>query len=233
MKNIISLAIVFFATAFADQVYQPDAHLVAEAEAKQAMVERLQSANITVTDNQKQYDVNFYSLDLFPDVESRILYGDVEMRATVVQSGFDSVELDFLDNMVVESVFVNDQPAVYKHENDILSIQLGASLEKNESFTTRVIYHGTPVRSGFGSFVFDSHAGKPMVWSLSEPYGARNWWPCKDAPIDKADSVDIKVKVRSDLIVASNGTLKSVTEQGDFVTYYWQERYPIVTYLVS
>ena len=69
MKNIISLAIVFFATAFADQVYQPDAHLVAEAEAKQAMVERLQSANITVTDNQKQYDVNFYSLDLFPDVE--------------------------------------------------------------------------------------------------------------------------------------------------------------------
>ena len=40
---------------------------------------------------------------------------------------------------------------------------------------------------------FDSHNNIDHIWTLSEPYGARDWWPCKDDPSDKADSVDIKI----------------------------------------
>ena len=54
----------------------------------------------------------------------------------------------------------------------------------------------TPGSSGFGSFEFGTQDGycqkeSLMIWSLSEPYGASEWWPCKDTPADKADSSDV------------------------------------------
>ncbi|NHZ85264.1 MAG: T9SS type A sorting domain-containing protein [Planctomycetia bacterium] len=72
-----------------------------------------------------------------------------------------------------------------------------------------------------------------MIFSLSEPYGARDWWPCKDTPNDKADSVDISLEVPTGLIAASNGKLIETEVNGNWTTYHWQERYPIATYLVS
>ncbi|MBN1482569.1 T9SS C-terminal target domain-containing protein [candidate division KSB1 bacterium] len=227
------LMFLFVSTLLADEQQPSIAHLIAESEAKQALVERIRRADIQVTDNQMSYDVIFYHLDLFPDVSSKILYGDVSMRAVALKNGLEKAELDFLNNMVVDSVFFNGQPTSFEHVNNLLTINFDQVVGKNSQFTTRVVYHGKPSQSGFGAFGFDTHFGKPMIWTLSEPFGARNWWPCKDAPIDKADSVDIRVKVRSDLIVASNGNLVDVSEKNGFKTYFWQERYPIVTYLVS
>ncbi len=82
--------------------------------------------------------------------------------------------------------------------------------------------------------MFASHDSVPWVWSLSEPYGARDWWPCKDHPLDKADSVDVRVTCDARFKVGSNGRLVSITPRGNNLhTYAWSERYPIATYLVS
>ncbi len=56
-----------------------------------------------------------------------------------------------------------------------------------------MFYEGIPVTTDFGSFEFDSHEGVPWVYTLSEPLGARDWWPCKNGQSDKADSADIVV----------------------------------------
>mgnify|MGYP003314106021 CR=1 FL=1 len=67
-------------------------------------------------------------------------------------------------------------------------------------------------------FKFDEHIGIDHAWTLSEAYCARSWWPSKDDPSDKADSVDILVTVPSDpdFIVASNGILQStIIENGE------------------
>ncbi|MEX0747261.1 MAG: M1 family aminopeptidase, partial [Rhodothermales bacterium] len=72
------------------------------------------------------------------------------------------------------------------------------------------------------------------AWSLSEPYGARQWWPCRDHPSDKADSVRVTVTVPDIMQVGSNGLLEQVVENGDGThTFDWFSRYPIATYLVS
>ncbi len=86
---------------------------------------------------------------------------------------------------------------------------------------------------GYGSFSFETHLGKDFIGTYNQPYGARAWWPCKDFPVDKADSIDIRVTVPNDLIVASNGVLQSTTPNGDNTTYWWHHGYPIATYLVS
>ena len=96
----------------------------------------------------------------------------------------------------------------YDHDNDLLSVLAPQeTLPEGYQFIMEIFYHGTPTTCGLGSFVFDSHAGTEHVWTLSEPYGARCWWPCKDDPSDKADSVDIIIRVPSDQIVASNVNL--------------------------
>ncbi len=93
---------------------------------------------------------------------------------------------------------------------------------------------GSPDPSGFGSFLFGAHTGGPWIWSLSQPYGARDWWPCKDHPLDKADSAGIRITVPAPLRVGSNGLLRTIRQNPNgTLTYEWAERYPIATYLIS
>ena len=98
-------------------------------------------------------------------------------------------------------------------------------------FSIEIFYNGSPPS---GSFNFDEHLNIPHVWTLSEPYGARTWWPCKDDPSDKADSADIFITVPNDQIVVSNGTLVQTLDlDNSKKQYHWSERYPICTYLIS
>ena len=99
-----------------------------------------------------------------------------------------------------------------------------------ELIDTKVFYHGTPVA---GSFGFQIANARQLIWSLSEPYGARSWWPCKDVPEDKADSVSIRYTVPTGMITASNGTRLQATDNGTQAVTRWSERHPIATYLVS
>ena len=60
------------------------------------------------------------------------------------------------------------------------------------------------------------------------------WWPSKDHPSDKADSVRVSVTVPEPMRVGSNGLLQRETANGDgTTTYEWFSRYPISTYLVA
>lgn len=229
------LTVILVGSAMAQwPVLSPDVlDTVQERKAEMFRYRRIQLAETMQTPNQEQYDVLYYDIDLAIEPPLEIVTGSVQMRATVVDGPIDHVEVDLLDNMIVSQVTVTGVSASFTHQNDLIDINLDRSYADSEIVDLTIEYSGNPEASGFGSFGFDSHAGKPMIWSLSEPFGARNWWPCKDQPSDKADSVDIRVTVPEDMIVASNGILRQVTDNGDTETYWWHEGYPIVTYLVS
>ncbi|HEY4800899.1 MAG TPA: M1 family aminopeptidase, partial [Bacteroidia bacterium] len=71
------------------------------------------------------------------------------------------------------------------------------------------------------------------IWTLSQPYGASEWWPCKNSLTDKIDSIDIHVTTPSKYHDGSNGKLISESISGGYRTCHWKHRYPIATYLVS
>jgi aminopeptidase N len=150
-----------------------------------------------------------------------------------VNESISQLEINLLDNMVVDSVLTKNFQANFNHTNDMILITLDRSYNPGEKAGVRIYYRGNPTQTGFGSFGFDRIADQPMIWSLSEPFGARNWWPCKDIPADKADSVDIRITVPEPLVVVSNGILRSVVSENNKKTYWWHEKYPITTYLVS
>ena len=197
---------------------------------------RWQAQNSTLNQNQEKIDIKFYELNLDIDFNSSRLRGSVTVNGVIGNIYPDFIELDLYDNMTVDSILQNNIPILYLHENDMLKIPISdITLDDENLFSLTIFYQGTPDHCGAGGFKFDEHQNIGHVWTLSEAYCARSWWPCKDDPSDKADSVNIIVSVPIEpaYIVASNGLLSSTTINNNKKTYFWKERYPITTYLVS
>ena len=197
---------------------------------------RWQAQNSTLNQNQEKIDIKFYELNLDIDFNSSRLRGSVTVNGVIGNIYPDFIELDLYDNMTVDSILQNNIPILYLHENDMLKIPISdITLNDENLFSLTIFYQGTPDHCGAGGFKFDEHQNIGHVWTLSEAYCARSWWPCKDDTSDKADSVNIIISVPLEpaYIVASNGLLSSTTINNNKKTYFWKERYPITTYLVS
>jgi len=184
------------------------------------------------------FDVTYYKLNLTISYSPNYLIGEVTVAARSLNNGLNSVFLDLSNVLTVDSVKADNQSVSgrlsFIHSENKLLIQLPHTFNINESFEIIIFYQGTPVATGLRSFVFDSHNGQPSVWTLSEPYGASDWWPNKDTPADKADSSDVWVTCSSELIGVSNGNLAEVINNGNgTTTFKWKGRYPIANYLIS
>ena len=199
-------------------------------------VNRWLNAQSTLTENQDKMDISYYGIELDIDFDSQMIDGFVDIEGLVGMNQPDSFEFDLLSTMVVDSVKYYGQISTFTHQDDRIKIPApDVTIPEGYSFSISIFYHGTPAYCGASGFKFDEHLGIDHVWTLSEAYCARSWWPCKDDPSDKVDSVDIIVTVPSnpDFIVASNGTLQSMTQTENKKKYHWKEVYPISTYLVS
>ena len=197
---------------------------------------RWQAQNSTLNQNQEKIDIKFYELNLDVDFNLSRIRGSVTVDGVIGNIYPDFIELDLHDNMIVDSILQNNIPILYLHENDMLKIPISdITLDDENLFSLTIFYQGTPDHCGAGGFKFDEHQNIGHVWTLSEAYCARSWWPCKDDPSDKADSVNIIISVPLEpaYIVASNGLLSSTTINNNKKTYFWKESYPITTYLVS
>ncbi len=183
---------------------------------------------------QEDYDVSYYKLEMSIDVGTQQVDGRVTMRATALINGFSTVIVNFTEYLTVDAISVGGTPVTINHLGWEIHVVLPTPISAGEQFEIVIDYSGNPQESGSWGFWYGSHgAGVPVVSTLSEPYFAQTWWPCKDRPDDKADSVDIIVETRADLFVSSNGILREVVDNGATKTYHWHEAYPITTYLVS
>jgi aminopeptidase N len=181
-----------------------------------------------------KYDVKYYKLDLAVNHTSQTISGNVTCKADIIQSNVTEIYYDLTNPLIVDSVLFNGNNVSFTRGTNTLNIQTGTTLNQGDNFTTVVYYHGTPGSSGFGSFEFSSQNGNPAIWTLSEPYGAKDWWPVKDTPADKADSADFWITVSTSLTPVSNGKLMEIVDNGNGThTYKWKISYPIAQYLLS
>ena len=188
-------------------------------------------AERAATVNQDAWDARTYDLALTFTPASSNVAGTVTMRATVTNGPITSVDLDLSAVLVVDGVSAAGAASTFGRSGDLVTVNLPRAYATGETFDVSVTYHGNPAASGY--FGFNTVNARQLIWSLSEAYGARTWWPCKDQPADKADSVDVHFTVPLGLTTVSNGTLLSTTSNATTVTTHWRERHPIATYLVS
>jgi aminopeptidase N len=184
------------------------------------------------------YDVLFYHLDINIAIDSQYVSGNVLMKSRAMQDGLQEIKLDLNRSLNVDSIGLNVSGFVFA--DDRITVQLDRVYNEAEEFEIRVFYQGQPAMAGgYKGLVYSSHGdGEPVVATLSTPFVAHYWYPCKDGPLDKPDSVyvDITVPDREingvPLMGVSNGILEEEVDLGDFKTFKWRHRYPIVTYYV-
>lgn len=183
----------------------------------------------------QSYDVKYYKLDLRINHIQQKISGNVRIDAVVDRINLNSIFIDLANTFTVDSIKMENNILQYNRVSDRIFINFGSSFNWGQKFSIIIYYNGTPSNSGFGSFTFGTRAGgNPSIFTLSQPYGAKDWWPCKDFPGDKADSADIWFTVVNPLKAVSNGKLISVTNNGDGTsTYKWKVSYPIAHYLIS
>lgn len=179
------------------------------------------------------YDLTYHLLELELDPAIRAVNGTVTHRLRALED-LSAVVFDLSSALIVTAVERDGQPQGLIHEDDLLTVLLSPPLAEGEEVELRITYGGEPPSTGFGSFVLDEHNGQPILWTLSQPYGARDWWPCKQDLNDKADSLDVRVTVPEGQRVAGNGLLIAEEVQQDGrVTHHWRHRHPIAYYLVA
>jgi aminopeptidase N len=181
------------------------------------------------------YDVGYHRLQWEVDPAVDYINGQVTTYFTAL-ADLDKVIFDLTDHMKVSSVTQRGEALDFEqNQQEELVISLAATQKQNVLDSLVIIYEGNPVSSGFGSFEVSTHGPEntPVLWTLSEPYGAKGWWPCKQDLTDKIDSVDILIKHPNQYKAASNGLLvKEVSIDGKTLTH-WRHKYPIPAYLIA
>lgn len=183
-----------------------------------------------------QIDITYYKLNLFIDHTNPFISGAVNIDCEISDSSASTnfIFLDLQNPLTVDSVLLSGIPLNFNHSDGKINITLDRTYSAGEKINLLINYHGTPGSSGFGSFEYSTHNSVPTIYTLSEPYGASDWFPCKDTPADKADSSDVWVTIDTSLTPVSNGRLIEVINNFDGThTYKWKNSYPIAHYLIS
>lgn len=208
---------------------------IAEAEAKASQ----NLVNFRVNPNTGDYDIVYNRLELNVDPSVAAISGDVTAYY-VAKSWMSEITFELNDNMTVSQVLQRGNPLSFtQNANDEVVITLSEPLIATELDSLTISYSGNPTSSGFGYFEQSTHSGDPIIWTLSEPYGAKAWWPCKQDLIDKIDSVDVFLNTprfnpsSDEYIAVSNGVEQSQVIQGSNKITHFKHRYPIPAYLVA
>lgn len=179
------------------------------------------------------WDVEHYRVVIIPDFTDRSIQGFVEIHLRSLENGLQSVELDLYDDFLIGNIHTGSGNLTYVHSGDLLRVNLSDPLGAGERATITISYSGTPQPAGPLGLAFDTTpGGRPILATISEPFYARSWWPCKDTTLDKA-TVELQAIVPANMFVASSGTLQSVVDVGSKKAYTWASNYPMTTYNVN
>lgn len=234
MKNIFKVFIISL-LSFIAYAQEDGADICSES--KQAAFKRfrdLRNARVAYPGDDK-IDVTYYKLNLNISHAQQYLRGEVTV-AFKLKSASSTCFLDLRSPLKVDSVKLDNKRITFVQDASKVNLAFDKSYPQGQALSVIVYYQGKPNTSAFGSFTFATHGSSnaPVVWSLSEPYGAPDWFPCKDTPADKADSSDVWITMPASFVSVSNGVLVKVLDNKDNTrTYQWKNRYPIAQYLIS
>ena len=192
--------------------------------------------NLLVNPNTQNYDVTYHKLEFTVDPAINFITGQVTTTYTALEN-MSSITFDMANEMTVTSVTKDGDPeplAYSKSGNNELIITLPSSQQIGTSASVKINYSGVPPVNGFDSFASLTHNGIPVLWTLSEPYGARDWWPCKQDLNDKINTIDVYITAPSQYVSVSNGIEPEapVTIETQKTTHF-RHNYPIPAYLIA
>ncbi len=234
MLKSIYFALVFIAIAYIAIAQGPDPDFNDKMAERESKSYQLKSA-FKESRNYSDYDLVYQRMEWEINPNIRFIKGNVTSYFKSRVANLTEIEFDLNGALTVDSIVQHKQKIDFVHKENKLSFRLNNPLTFSALDSVQVFYQGMPepAMSGFGSFTRGEHNGIPVLWTLSEPYGAMEWWPCKQSLQDKIDSIDVIVTTPEVFRTASNGILVDDKVDNGFRTMHWKHRYPIATYLVA
>jgi len=230
MKKLLCLVLFVASQSVKAQAPDPDFNdKAAFSEARSWQ----KSATFTESEDSASYNLIYQKLNFTVDPAVNYISGSVYSNVKFQKDNVTKVQFDLTDGLIVDSVKCNNELTTFNHSANKIDIALLMPMGINTISPVQVFYHGSPPNTGFGSFIVTQHKAEPILWTLSEPYGSRDWWPCKESLSDKIDSIDVFITCASRYKAASNGKLISDQITGANRTAHWKHRFPIATYLVG
>ncbi|WP_282030291.1 M1 family aminopeptidase [Winogradskyella eximia] len=235
MIRFFTCFIFLFVLQINAQDYNDTLNAIQSAEANTALLQMRNSQN----ENTGNYDVKYHRLELNVDPSQAEISGEVTTYFEAKEA-MSEITFDLADNMIVSQVLQRGNSLSYaQNSDDELVITLPLTQAQGVLDSLTVSYSGNPISSGFGSFEQTTHNGDPIIWTLSEPYGAKGWWPCKQDLIDKIEAIDVYVTTpefnpsNESYVVASNGLEINQTVSNSEKTTHFKHQHPIPAYLVA
>lgn len=242
MKSFFKISVLFSVLIYSCNSFT-------EKQTQQIPVEALIKNNIYDSggepiSSQSKYDVSFYDLNLTVDPDKKWIGGTLEMYATTSEElDIIIIHLDTLLKISKVNIPTTDiEVAGWNHQNGLIFIKPVTLMPVNTKFSVKISYSGNPLsvkdakrRSWSDGFYFaKTPDGEPWVSNVSVLNGADIWFPCKDHPSDEPDSMAIIITVPKELVVASNGVLRGISDNENKTrTHHWFVDNPINNYAVT
>lgn len=189
-----------------------------------------------VNPNTLNYDLRYQRLELDLDPAQQFVSGTVTSHF-IPNQNISSIYFDLSDALTVSEVKYHGAILPFTQlATKELKIDFPAVIPSSSLDSLSIKYSGAPDTGGSAgdAFTVSTQNGTPVLYTLSEPYGAQEWFPTKQSLNDKIEKVDLKINTPSQYNVASNGKLYSETLlPGNRKLTFWQTNYPIPAYLIA
>lgn len=183
--------------------------------------------------NTLNYDLHYQRMDVSLNPSVYMISGSVTSHFKPNQS-MSNIYFDLSNALTVSQVTYHNQSLTFQQlTTKELKIDFPTALPANVLDSLTIQYSGTPPTAN-SAFSTGSQGGSPILSTLSEPYGAQDWFPTKQSMNDKIEQFDFKITTPSQYNVAANGLLMSETilPPGQKLTF-WRTMYPTAAYLIA
>jgi aminopeptidase N len=186
-----------------------------------------------------KYDVHNYALLIAAENNTLTIAGATTIGA-IANSTIDTFAFELSTAHTIDSITYNGALLPKWTGTDMGYAKLNSTIPAGSNFAITVHYHGTCVNTGASAIGYGFNTdtspswGNSVTWTLSQPYSAYQWFACKQALQDKADSSSVSIITSKTNKAGSNGKLISIdTLANNKVRYNWKSNYPIDYYLIS
>ena len=177
-------------------------------------------------------DVEHLALALEVDPAAPRITGTATLTVKVIAPGTRHVTLDAVE-LAIEAVIADGVAVKYAHDGRQLRVDLGAPRKAGDTITLAIMYGGRPRRGIYFVGPDSGYPDKPtQVWTQGQDEDSRFWFPCFDAPHEKA-TTELIATIPAGMYALSNGTLLADKTAGGTRTMHWRLDVPHSCYLVT
>lgn len=186
----------------------------------------------------RQYIVSHIALEILLDFPNKSLTGVARTTLQPVNDGLTEVVFDATE-MEIKAVYLQDEgaenqiPLTFRLEDEKLNLTLNEPKKATQVMAVIIHYQATPRHGLYFIAPDEAYPDKVVhVWSQGQDTDNHYWFPCYDAPNQKATS-EMIVTVPAEFFALSNGALLEVLEGEGTKTFHWRHNTPHSSYLIT